>query len=59
MVDANYMTWAHRHNYRVYPWIVDSPDEMRDLIALGVDGIITNVPDVLNALLETKGGVDG
>ena len=36
----------------MYPWTVDDPDRMRALIALGVDGIITNVPDVLRAILD-------
>ncbi len=47
MVDAHYMAWARQHNYRVNTWTVDEPDEMRRLINLGVDAIITNVPDVL------------
>lgn len=52
MVDARYMAWARRSGYRVNVWTVDEPDEMRRLIALGVDGIITDVPDVLRRLLE-------
>lgn len=52
MVDARYMAWARKRGYRVYAWTVDEPDEMRRLIALGVDGIITNVPDVLRRVLE-------
>jgi glycerophosphoryl diester phosphodiesterase len=53
MVDAGYMRWAHRRGYRVNTWTVDDPDEMRRLIGLGVDGIITNVPDVLRDVLGT------
>jgi glycerophosphoryl diester phosphodiesterase len=53
MVDAHTVAWAHRRDYRVNTWTVDDPDEMRRLIALGVDGIITNVPDVLRKTLET------
>ncbi|MCK4316291.1 MAG: glycerophosphodiester phosphodiesterase, partial [Anaerolineae bacterium] len=53
LVDAHYMAWARRRGYRVNAWTVDDPDEMRRLIGLGVDGIITNVPDVLRGVLET------
>lgn len=52
-VDAHYIAWARRRGYRVNVWTVDDPDEMRRLIRLGVDGIITNVPDVLRRVLET------
>jgi len=52
MVDARYMAWARRRGYRVNTWTVDDPEEMRRLIRLGVDGIITNVPDVLHDVLD-------
>jgi len=52
MVDARYVAWARRRGYRVNTWTVNDPDEMRRLIGLGVDGIITNVPDVLRDALE-------
>jgi len=52
MVDARYMTWARRRGYRVNAWTVDDPDEMRRLIGLGVNGIITNVPDVMREVLK-------
>lgn len=52
MVDARYLAWARQHSYRVNTWTVDDPDEMRRLVDLGVDGIITNVPDVLHSVLQ-------
>ena len=52
MVDAAYMAWAHQRGYRVHTWTVDDVTEMQRLIRLGVDGIITNRPDRLLALLE-------
>jgi glycerophosphoryl diester phosphodiesterase len=55
MVDASYMAWARRRGYRVNTWTVDGPDEMRRLIGLGVDGIITNVPDVLHSTIASEG----
>lgn len=53
MVDSRYMRWARRRNYRVNTWTVDEPDEMRRLIDLGVDSIITNVPDVLRDVIAS------
>jgi glycerophosphoryl diester phosphodiesterase len=53
MVDARYMAWARRRGYQVNTWTVDDPAEMRRLVDLGVDGIITNVPDVLGSVLAS------
>lgn len=53
MVDVRYMAWARRRGYRVNTWTVDDPAEMRRLVGLGVNGIITNVPDVLRSVLES------
>jgi glycerophosphoryl diester phosphodiesterase len=47
MVDHHYLGWARRRGYRVNTWTVDDRAEMRRLIRLGVDGVITNRPDVL------------
>lgn len=37
---------AHEAELKVFVWTVDDPDRMMELAAMGVDGIITNVPDV-------------
>jgi glycerophosphoryl diester phosphodiesterase len=37
---------------RVYAWTVDSKSEMQRLVDMGVDGIITNRPDLLQAVLR-------
>ena len=39
--------------YQVNVWTVDDPVVMRRLIALGVDGIITNRPDVMRGIIDT------
>jgi len=46
MVDAHYMAKTKRRGYRVNVWTVDDPERIIQLQALGVDGIITNRPDV-------------
>ncbi len=38
---------AHRHGLKVNPFYADDPEEMRRLIACGVDGILTNHPQRL------------
>lgn len=42
----------HRHNMAVHYWTINDPDEMRRLIELGCDGIITDYPDVLMGIIN-------
>ena len=47
---------AHRRNLPVHVWPVDDPGAMRALLAAGVDGIITDRPDLLaDVLTEVVG----
>jgi len=51
---------AQKHNAAKPPvpidaiiaWTIDDPDEMKDLIKLGVKGIVTNRPDTLRKVVE-------
>jgi glycerophosphoryl diester phosphodiesterase len=43
---------AHQLGIQVFVWTPDSRSEMERLIDMGVDGIITNRPDVLKAVLK-------
>ena len=51
LIDERYVAWARGKGYQINAWTVDDPDEMRRLVALGVDGIMTNKPDVLRRVL--------
>lgn len=51
MVDERLVDLAHRAGLFVNTWTVDDPDQMLRLADLGVDGIVTNVPDVADAAL--------
>jgi glycerophosphoryl diester phosphodiesterase len=46
---------AHRSGSRVDVWTVDEEDDMRRFIDYGVDGIMTDRPDVLNRVLQGEG----
>ena len=46
---------AHRAGLAVHVWTIDDADEIARLIALGVDGIITDVPSVAADVLAAAG----
>ncbi|NLD78099.1 MAG: glycerophosphodiester phosphodiesterase [Acidimicrobiales bacterium] len=46
IVDQRAVDAAHERCLTVTPWTVDDPAEMARLVDLGVDGLITNLPDV-------------
>lgn len=46
---------AHRHGIAVHVWTIDDPAEMRHLLDVGVDGIMTDRPAVLREVLEERG----
>ena len=50
LVDEDLVQAAHEHGMLVIPWTVNTLDEMRHLQRLGVDGLITDYPDVAQAL---------
>jgi len=51
MVTRELCASAHERNLKVLAWTVDEPEAMRILIGAGVDGIITNYPERLQAVL--------
>lgn len=54
LVDGELIEGAHEAGYRVYAWTVDDPARMRELAALGIDGVCTNRPDVARRALRAS-----
>jgi glycerophosphoryl diester phosphodiesterase len=52
LVDERFVDRAHDAGLAVHVWTIDEEDQMRRLIDLGVDGVMTDRPSVLTA---TKG----
>jgi glycerophosphoryl diester phosphodiesterase len=50
-VDAALVAAAHTRCLDVHPYTVNESPELRQLVALGVDGMFTNFPDRLEAVL--------
>ncbi|MCB0071686.1 MAG: hypothetical protein KDE20_09525 [Caldilineaceae bacterium] len=51
-VDAAYVDWAHARGLAVNTWTVNDPAEAQRLAALGVDVIMTDIPDAIRTSLE-------
>jgi len=52
VLTPRFIAAAHNRNLEVHAWTINDEGDMQRLIALGVDGIITDYPDRLLALLE-------
>ena len=52
---ASDLAEAHRRGLKVVVWTVNQPADMVSLIDMGVDGIISDYPDRLRAVMAEKG----
>jgi glycerophosphoryl diester phosphodiesterase len=54
-LDAALVAEAHALGLAVVPWTVNEPADMERVLGFGVDGMISDRPDLLRALLQKKG----
>ncbi|APU15000.1 glycerophosphoryl diester phosphodiesterase [Actinoalloteichus sp. GBA129-24] len=55
VVDERLVGAVRRRGLEVHVWTVDDPARMRELLDLGVDGLVTDRPDLLRAELVARG----
>lgn len=54
-VDRRLVRHAHRRGMEVHVWTVNRTEEMDELLGMGVDGLITDRPDLLRDVLRRRG----
>jgi glycerophosphoryl diester phosphodiesterase len=54
LVTRELTDFAHRHGVQVHVWTIDEEEEMRELLALGVDGLVTDYPARLAKLIAEE-----
>ena len=52
LAKASLIKNAHKHNLAVQYWTIDDPEDMRYLIEIGADGIMTNYPHLLKEVYD-------
>ncbi len=52
LVTAAMVQQAHRADLRVVTWTLNQPEQMRAALAAGVDGVMTDYPDRLRAVVD-------
>ncbi len=60
MVDEQLVQREHHLEHLVNVWTVNKVDQIRELVSMGIDGVITDTPDTARELVEEyKSGITG
>lgn len=54
VLTPRFVRGAQRNNVAVHPWTIDDPADMARFLDMGVDGIITDRPDIMIEVLEER-----
>jgi glycerophosphoryl diester phosphodiesterase len=51
VITPRFVEAAHHHGIQIHVWTINDPVEMEQLLQVGVDGVMTDLPDVLLGVL--------
>ncbi|MCK5237910.1 MAG: glycerophosphodiester phosphodiesterase [Candidatus Thorarchaeota archaeon] len=52
LLDPEIISKAHASNLQVYPWTVNDEEAIEDMVSIGVDGVITDFPDLCRTVVD-------
>ncbi|MFZ0736074.1 MAG: glycerophosphodiester phosphodiesterase family protein [Candidatus Acidiferrales bacterium] len=52
LISPSFVNEAHRADLQIATWTINQPDQMRTVIAAGVNGVMTDFPDRLRAVIQ-------
>jgi glycerophosphoryl diester phosphodiesterase len=55
VITPRFVETAHRIGLLVHAWTINEPEEAKRLLALGVDGLITDRPDLMSGVVAPSG----
>ena len=55
IITAKLIRDAHKFNKKVHAWTIDDPKEISELLDMGIDGIMTDSPELLKNEVAKKG----
>lgn len=55
LVDSTVMAYCQSHDVQVIPWTVNTEEDMKAMLDLGVNGIISDYPGLLARVVEEEG----
>ena len=56
LATESFTSAAHKHNLAVHYWTINDPEDMRHLIEIGADGIMTDYPHRLKEVYDSFNG---
>lgn len=52
LATSNFINQANKHNIAIHYWTINDEDDMRKLIEIGADGILTDRPTLLKSVMD-------
>jgi glycerophosphoryl diester phosphodiesterase len=55
VITPSLIKYAHACNKKVHAWTIDDPVQINELLDMGIDGIMTDSPELLKSEIAKRG----